>query len=177
MGAGAIVAIVLGSIFGLFLLLVVIVAVTGDDTKGNAGSDSKRPATAAPTPKGSAAAPTSEAPQEEPAADAPVKVTAKPVAFKPSVLHDGGKYTSVEVTITNTGTETISTNPLWFSITDTSGTKHAAELGEDDNQIDLLKLEPGEKATGVITGKGAFIPKYVTYRVGFSGESVRGNVS
>lgn len=175
LGTGAIVAIVLGSIFGVFLLLVVIVAAVGDDPKQGTGADSKRPTTAAPAPKSSATPTRDHLPT--PAAGAPVKISATRVAFKPSVLHDGGTYTSVEVTITNLGDESISTNPLWFTITDTDGTKHAAELGADKNQMDLLELAPGEKATGVITGKGAFTPKYVTYSEGFSGESVRGNVS
>ncbi|MFE5912074.1 DUF4352 domain-containing protein [Streptomyces wedmorensis] len=172
MGAGAIVAIVLGSIFGLFLLLVIIAALVGDDPKASSGTDSKRPTTAAPAPKSEAP----EAPKEEPAADAPVKITAVKTTFKPSVLHDGGAYTSVEVTITNTGDETVNTNPLYFTITDSTGAKHAAELGMDKDQMDLLKLAPGEKATGVITGKGKFDPEYVTFVEGLLGEGTRGAV-
>ncbi|MGW0034691.1 DUF4352 domain-containing protein [Streptomyces sp. NPDC003314] len=170
MGAGAIIAIVLGSIVALILLVVILGAAVGDNPESKAPA---RPA--APTP---APTKTTTAPTEEPAADAPVKVTARTTEFTPSVLHDGGPYTSVEVTITNVSSDkTISTNPLNFTITDTSGAKHAAELGMDKNQMDLLKLGKGEKATGIITGKGKFTPAYVTYSDGLFSEGVRGSVS
>ncbi|MFB7832021.1 DUF4352 domain-containing protein [Streptomyces sp. NPDC056056] len=170
MGAGAIVAIVLGSIVGVIVLLGIVGAVISDDTKEASSSKPTRTSTAKP------------APAPEPTADAtipdnPVKLYARKTTFKPSVLHDGGKYTSVTVTIQNNGDEPISSNPLYFTITDTTGAKHAAELGADDNQMDVLKLAPGEKATGVITGKGSFIPAYVTYTDGLFGDGVRANVS
>ncbi|MEV4683600.1 DUF4352 domain-containing protein [Streptomyces kurssanovii] len=81
------------------------------------------------------------------------------------------------VTITNNSDEKIDVNPLYFSITATDGSKHNAELGEDENQMDTMDLAPGEKATGVITGKGAFTPMYVTYTDGLFGDDVRGDVS
>ncbi|MGW8365090.1 DUF4352 domain-containing protein [Streptomyces wedmorensis] len=176
MGAGAIVAIVLGSIFGVFLLLVIIAALVGDDPKESSSTDSKRPTTAAPAPTKSAPAPKSEAPAEEPAADTPVKVTAVKTTFKPGVLHDGGAFTSVKVTIANNGDEKIDINPLYFTITDTNGSKHTAELGEDEDQMDTVDLAPGENITGVITGEGKFTPAYVTYTEGLFGDGVRGNV-
>jgi hypothetical protein len=40
-----------------------------------------------------------------------------------------------------------------------------------------MDLAPGEKTTGVITGKGAFTPKYVTCTDGLFGDDVRGDVS
>ncbi|MFZ4300300.1 hypothetical protein ACOZE3_20615 [Streptomyces cinereoruber] len=101
--------------------------------------------------------PTSEAPKEEPVEDAPVKVTAKRTELKQSILHDGSSaFTSVTVTVTN------------------SGDKHTAELGIDEDQIDTVKLAPGENVTGAITGKGKFTPKYVTYIDGLFGDGVRG---
>lgn len=175
MGAGAIIAIVLGSIVGLIVLLGIVGALLGEDT--TASSDKEpRTTTAAPAPKKSAAAPKSEAPKEQPADDAPVIVTAAPADFTPSVLHDGGAYTSVTVTITNRGNEPISTNPLYFTVTDADGAKHAAELGMDKHQMDLLKLAKGEKATGIITVKGKITPAYVTFTDGMFGEGVRGPV-
>lgn len=175
MSTGAIIATVLGSVAGGILLLIVLIGLlaNGSDTssKPKTGPTSSAPSKAAP-------APSSEAPvTEEPAAEATVKVTGKKTPFVPSVLHDGGAYTSVEVTITNLGDELVSTNPLHFTITDTEGVKHAVELGVDKNQMDLLKLTRGEKATGVITGKGSFTPAYVTYTDGLFGDGIRGNVT
>lgn len=174
MSTGAIVAIVLGSVFGGLLLIIVIaaIAVSGDTTASdNAGP--KKTGSAAPAPARSSAAQATE----EPAEEAPVKVTAKKVTFKPSILHDGGAYTSVEVTVTNEGDRKVDINPLHFSITDTTGGKHQAELGVDENQIDTLDLQPGEHVTGVITGKGKFTPKYVTMAESIlGGDSVRGDV-
>ncbi|MFF9844628.1 DUF4352 domain-containing protein [Streptomyces sp. NPDC013740] len=171
LGAGAIVAIVLGSIFGLLVILGVVGALVSSGSDDKAGSKPTR--SAAPAPAKSSTAP----PAEEPAEKAPVTVTAKKAAFAPSVLHDGGAYTSVTVTITNVSADKpISTNPLYFTITDTDGTKHQAELGQDENQMDLMKLAAGEKATGVITAKGKFTPAYVTYTDGLFGEGVRGDV-
>ncbi|MEU6168077.1 DUF4352 domain-containing protein [Streptomyces tanashiensis] len=171
-------AIVLGSVVGLIVLLGMIGLAIGDDTAGSSSADksksnppSSAPPKAAPKPERA-----SEQPKEEPADDAPVNITATKAEFTPSILHDGGAYTSVEVTITNRGDEVISTNPLYFTITDSTGAKHTAELGMDKNQMDLLKLAKGEKATGIITGKGKFTAAYVTFTEGLFGEGVRGNV-
>ncbi|MFF5790238.1 DUF4352 domain-containing protein [Streptomyces sp. NPDC012693] len=180
LGAGAIVAIVLGSLVGVIVLLGIVGALMGDDTSGEASGGKAPSKSAAPAPDKSAApkseAPKSEAPKEEPADDAPVTLTAAKAKFTPSVLHDGGAYTSVTVTITNRGDETISTNPLYFTITDTTGAKHAAELGMEKHQMDLLKLAKGEKATGIITVKGKISPAYVTFTEGMFGDGIRGDV-
>ncbi|MGW8762356.1 DUF4352 domain-containing protein [Streptomyces sp. NPDC055815] len=170
MGAGAIVAIVLGSIVGVIILLGIIGAAMSDNTTASSDDAPTRTATTAPAPKQSAA------PKEKPADDAPITLTAAPAKFTPSVLHDGGAYTSVTVTITNRGDETISTNPLYFTVTDSTGAKHAAELGMDKHQMDLLKLAKGEKATGIITVKGKITPAYVTFTEGMFGDGVRGDV-
>ncbi|WP_241563246.1 hypothetical protein [Streptomyces sp. E1N211] len=68
-------------------------------------------------------------------------------------------------------------NPLYFTITDTDGTKHTVELGVDEEQIDTVDLAPGENISGTVTGKGTFTPKYVTYTDGLLGDPVRVNVS
>lgn len=173
MSTGAIVAIVLGSVFGGLLLIIVIaaIAVSGDTTASDSAGP-KKTGSAAPAPARSSDAPVTE----EPAEKAPVTVTAKKTTFAPSVLHNGGAYTSVTVTVKNQGDTEISVNPLYFTITDTDGSKHTTELGMDENQISTVELAPGEKVTGSITGKGKFTPAYVTYTDGLFGEGVRGNV-
>ncbi|MEU0397728.1 DUF4352 domain-containing protein [Streptomyces sp. NPDC006208] len=180
MPTGAIVAIVLGSVFG-FVLLLGIIGVALDDTPS--GADGKGSDTSAVAPEKRPAEKSDARPAEKkddsPAESksAPVKITAVKTTFAPSVLHSGGKYTSVRVKITNDSDQEISVNPLYFGITDTGGTKHSAELGVDENQIDTVKLAPGENVSGVITGKGSFTPKYVTYTDGLFGDDVRANVS
>ncbi|MGA5869979.1 DUF4352 domain-containing protein [Streptomyces cinereoruber] len=184
MGTGAIIGIVVGGLFGLFILIGILGAALGGG-ESDKGSDTAPSASAAPEKSSEAApqkskapAPTSEAPKKEPVEDAPVKVTAKRTEFKPSILHDGSSaFTSVTVTVTNSGDKEIDINPLYFTITDTSGGKHTAELGVDEDQIDTVKLAPGENVTGTITGKGKFTPKYVTYVDGLFGDGVRGDVS
>jgi cytoskeletal protein RodZ len=173
LGAGAIVAIVLGSIVGLLLIVGIIGALAdGGSTDNKATPKHTRSAAPAPAPAKSSDAP----PAEEPAEKAPVTVTAKKTTFAPSVLHSGGAYTSVTVTISNQGDTEISVNPLYVTITDTDGSKHTAVLGMDENQIATVKLVPGEKVTGSITGKGKFTPAYVTYTDGLFGDGVRGAV-
>lgn len=169
LGAGAIVAITLGSIVGAIVLLGIIGALVSDSSTG------KKDVTAVRSSKPDAK------PSEQPApakpAETPVQVTAKTAKFSPSVLHDGGAYTSVLVTVTNRGAEPIDINPLYFTITDTSGSKHTAELGVEERQIATVDLAPGENITGAITGKGKFTPAYVTYTDGLMGDGVRGDVS
>lgn len=169
MSAGAIVAIVFGSLFGLLVLLIILGTIVGGDDS----SDSKTTTPTSQTPADRA--PAEEAP--EPADEAPVKVTAEEATFVPGVLHDGGEYTSVTVTVVNNSDEDININPLYFAITDTDGTKHTSELGVDKGQMDTVDLAPGENITGTVTGKGDFTPKYVTYTDGLFGEGVRANVS
>ncbi|MEV5167282.1 DUF4352 domain-containing protein [Streptomyces werraensis] len=107
----------------------------------------------------------------------PVKLTAEPAEFSKSILADGSDYTSVRVTVVNDGDDEVSVNPLYFTITDTDGTKHTVELGVDEEQIDTVDLAPGENISGTVTGKGTFTPKYVTYTDGLLGDPVRVNVS
>ncbi|MFF8290438.1 DUF4352 domain-containing protein [Streptomyces sp. NPDC016309] len=163
LSAGAIVAITLGSVVAVLVVLGLLVGDTDTDT-GRRDPVAVRP----PAPDGKAST--------RPAA-APVTVTAKKTTFTPSVLHRGGAYTSVLVTVTNRGQKTIGINPLYFTITDTGGGKHESELGVEEQQIGTVDLAPGEKVTGAVTGAGAFTPAYVTYTDGLIGDGVRGDVS
>jgi hypothetical protein len=179
MPAWGIVLITLG---GIFVFVVFIGVLVGGDDSGNqtrkptiAEAPRKEPAKKEPVAKGDGKA--DAKPADKPAEPAPVQIAAKKTAFRPGILHDGGDFTSVQVTITNNSDKKIDVNPLYFSITDTDGFKRNAELAEDENQMDVMDLAPGEKTTGVITGKGAFTPKYVTYTDGLFGDDVRGNVS
>ncbi|MDI1464160.1 DUF4352 domain-containing protein [Catellatospora sp. KI3] len=92
-----------------------------------------------------------------------VVLTAQTTDFEPSVLYNGGDFTSVEVTVKNNGPDNVSVNPLSFTITASDGAKHSTELGEDANQIDTLTLAAGEHVTGAITAEGKFKPARVTF--------------
>ncbi|MFJ8861534.1 DUF4352 domain-containing protein [Streptomyces sp. NPDC102451] len=156
-------------IVGLFVLIAIIAAVASGGDDNDSASTTKPAATQGSTKQ--------DQPKEEPAKKEPVTVTAKKTDFKKSILAQGDDYTSVKVTITNNSKDDIDVNPLYVTITDTDGSKHTAELGVDENQLDTVNLAPGENVTGTITGKGAFDAKYVTYTDGLIGDSVRGDVS
>ncbi|MFG2334304.1 DUF4352 domain-containing protein [Streptomyces sp. NPDC048604] len=160
----------------LGLLRVIVIALFTYDG-GTSDDKAHRPAptSAAEQP---AAKPSAKAPaKEEPASDSPVKVTATKTKFAKSILAGDEAYTSVKVTITNNGDETVDVNPLYFTITDTNGTKRTHELAADENQLDAVKLAPGENVSGVVTGKGAFTADYVTFTPGLFGDPVRVKVS
>ncbi|MFF2536947.1 DUF4352 domain-containing protein [Streptomyces cyaneofuscatus] len=159
-------------IVGLFVLVGIVAVAAGGDE-----DSTKPPAAAVDAKPGKAEDAKVDAPREEPAKKAPVTVTAKTVDFKKSILAQGEDYTSVQVTITNNSKNDLDINPLYVTITDTNGSKHTAELGVDEDQLDTVSLAPGENVTGTITGKGKFDAKYVTYTDGLIGDSVRGNVS
>jgi hypothetical protein len=158
--------------------VIVILGVIGSAVGGGSGSDTGSSVTAASTPTSGSKA-EQPAKEEQPAAaeDTPVKVTAKTTAFTKSILADGSSYTSVLVTVKNDSGEAVDVNPLYFSITDTNGTKHAAELAVDEGQIDTVNLAPGENISGTITGKGRFTAKVVTFTDGLLGDPMRVNVS
>lgn len=179
---GKIVGIGCAGVFALFVIIGVIgAAVGGGSDDSSKGSTVSADATTQDTGTGDDKAAEAEAEKEEPAEEAapesPVRVTAKETVFTKSILADGSDYTSVLVTITNNGDEQVDVNPLYFTITDSKGTKHTAELAADENQIDTVDLAPGENVSGTITGKGKFTAKYVTYTDGLFGESVRADVS
>ncbi|MFB6982955.1 DUF4352 domain-containing protein [Streptomyces scopuliridis] len=180
-GAGKIVGLSCLGVVGVFVIIGVIASLFGGTNEGSAsGSNPAVTQDAAESGESEGAkaddAKADEA-KEEPAKDAPVIVTAKKVGFKKSILADGSDYTSVQITIANGGDKDLDVNPLYFTITDTDGGKHTAELGTDEDQIDTVELAPGENITGTVTGKGTFTPKYVTYTEGLFGDGVRGNVS
>ncbi|THA82750.1 DUF4352 domain-containing protein [Streptomyces sp. A0592] len=161
-------------IVGLFVLLAIVGALIGDSGDSKADSKPTPPAAAAPS---SAPAKAPESKPAEPEKKAAVEVVAKPTEFTKTILAQGDGYTSVSVTVTNNSSKPINVNPLYFAITDTNGSKHTAELGVDKNQIDTVELAPGENVTGVITGKGSWTAKTVTYTDGLIGKSVRADVS
>ncbi|MEU0739149.1 DUF4352 domain-containing protein [Streptomyces sp. NPDC006134] len=156
---------------GLLALFVIIGVVAGGGDSGDNGGKDKTAAAADGKEK------SDPQPAEEVRAQGPVKVTAKKTAFAQTILADGTDYTSVLVTVANNGGEQVDVNPLYFTITDTDGTKHTAELAVDENQIDTVKLASGENVSGAVTGKGTFTPKYVTFTDGLFGDPVRVDVS
>jgi cytoskeletal protein RodZ len=176
--AGKIVGFGCLGIIGIFVLIGIVGAIASDSDSDTSGKGTSVTAEATPeAEKDDAAAPEKDEPAEEPAPEAPVKVTAKKTAFAPSILADGSNYTSVRLTITNNSDETISVNPLYFAITDSKGTKHTAELGMDEGQIDTVELAPGENVSGTVTGKGKFTAEYVTYTDSWFGDPIRADVS
>lgn len=175
MNGWAITGITLGGVFAFLVILGI--AVGGGDETSDKPTETSAAVPEKPAAKAPDAKPADKPAAKKPAPEAPVKVTAKKAKFAPSVLHDGGAYTSVKVTITNSSDKKININPLYFAITAADGSKHTAELGVDENQMDTVDLAPGENITGTITGKGSFSAKYVTYTDGLFGEGIRGNVS
>ena len=170
---GKIIGFVCLGVFGVFVLLAMVGSLLGDGDTSKAKAPATAPAASASQP---AKAPESKAPAT-PEAKAAVAIVAKKTEFKKGVIADGSDYTSVSVTVTNNSSKPISVNPLYFSITDTNGTKHVAELAVDEDQIDTVDLAPGENITGAITGKGTFTPKSVTYTDGLIGKATRVDVS
>lgn len=168
--AGKIVGFGCLGIIGLFVLIGIIAAVAGGSS-----DDGAKDASPATVQKDDSKPEQKE--KEAPAVETDVKLSAKATEFVPGVLHNGGDFTSVEVTIENATKGNIDVNPLYFSVTDTNGTKHNADaLGQSENQIDTLKLAPGENVTGVITAEGKFKAKSVTYTDGLIGESYKADV-
>ncbi|WP_427763314.1 DUF4352 domain-containing protein [Streptomyces sp. DSM 41931] len=160
-------------ILGLVVVIAALSASGGDsDDGGNTAADSS--ATASASAGAEEDGPKKKEPEQ---GGGPVKLTAERAEFSKSILADGSDYTSVRVTVVNDGDDDVSVNPLYFTITDTDGTKHTVELGADEQQIDTVDLAPGENISGTVTGKGTFTPKYVTYTDGLLGDPVRVNVS
>jgi hypothetical protein len=150
----------------LFLLLLggCMAALSGDDLDGGA----PQPAATQEEAGGGTAReePAEETAAEEPAAEEQdVVLTAEATEFTPSILHDGGDFTSVYVTVENNSDENVDVNPLYFALVADDGTKHdtSGGLGEDENQIDTLTLSPGQRAEGVVTAEGAFTPASVEF--------------
>ncbi|MGW5507178.1 DUF4352 domain-containing protein [Streptomyces albogriseolus] len=160
-------------VLGLVVVIAALSASGGDsDDGGSTAADSSATASASAGAKEDG--PKEKEPEQ---GGGPVKLTAERAEFSKGILADGSDYTSVRVTVVNDGDDDVSVNPLYFTITDTHGTKHTVELGADEQQIDTVDLAPGENISGTVTGKGTFTPKYVTYTDGLLGDPVRVNVS
>lgn len=139
---------------------------------GKAVSDAASSAPSVSVPN----APAAKAPKGNAPASA-VKLSATTTKFTPSILHNGGAFTSVKVTVTNNSKDNVDVNLLYFAVTDTHGTKHTTDaLGEDKNQIDTVTLSPGENVTGVVTAQGTFTPKTITYTNDLIGDSYTADV-
>ncbi|WP_437085829.1 DUF4352 domain-containing protein [Streptomyces sp. enrichment culture] len=162
-------------VVGMLVLIGIAGAVVGGGASTDPSTEAAKPPAVAPSEPAQVpeAAPSSAAPEKK----AAVTVVAKQAAYKKSIIAPDGDYTSVSVTVTNNSSKPIGVNPLYFTITDTSGGKHVAELAADEDQIATVELAPGENVTGTVTGKGAFTPKTVTYTDGLIGKSVRADVS
>ncbi|MEU6816881.1 hypothetical protein [Streptomyces sp. NPDC046860] len=173
-GAGKIIGLGCLGVIGLFVLIGIIAAVAGGGSGDDKGSASAKPAAGATK---SAGGDEGDGGAEPAAPAGPVRITAKAAPFKKTVLADGDAYTSVSLTIAATGKDQVDVNPLYCSITDTTGSKHTPELAVDEDQLDAVKLAKGEKITGTITGKGKFTPKYVSCTDGLIGDPVRADVS
>ena len=106
--------------------------------------------------------------------DSEILLEAEATEFAPSILNDGGDYTSVLITVTNESDENVSVNPLYFYIVDTDGTKHdtISGLGEDENQIDTVTLSPGQNASGTVTAEGALEAESVEFEEDLFGEAI-----
>lgn len=160
-------------IIGLFIVIGIIFSVAGGGDSKDEGSKSSSSVSDTKKDDSKPEDKAKDKPKEKP----PVEISGTSTAFTPSVLHNGGDFTSIKVTVKNNTDENIDVNPLYFSITDTKGSKHNTDaLGEDKNQIDVVKLAPGENVTGVITAEGKFDAKTVTYTDGLIGTSYKGDV-
>lgn len=110
----------------------------------------------------------------------PIKLVAKRATAKKSVLSEGGALSCVKVTVTNQqAKKPLEVNPLYFSITDTKGVKHTLDdaMGEYEGAIDATTLAAGEKAVGLICGKGHFVPKVIAMTNPLFSEAARAEVA
>ncbi|MEU5251106.1 DUF4352 domain-containing protein [Streptomyces longwoodensis] len=170
---GKVIGLGCAGVIGLVVLIGVIAVAGGGD-----GDKDDRTTSSAPATVPDAGRTADDLPEPDDAkAESSVTLKARKTSFSKSILASDAAYTSVLVTLTNNGDEPLDVNPLFFSITDTDGTKHTHELAVDEQQIDTVTLAPGENISGTVTGKATFTPKYVTFTNGFLGDSYRANVS
>jgi hypothetical protein len=80
---------------------------------------------------------------------------------------------------TNQTRKNLEVNPLYFSLTDTGGTKHESStaLGDYEWQIDTTTLAPREKGTGMVCAKRKFTPKVVAMTNTLFTEAARAEIS
>ncbi|MBN3931699.1 DUF4352 domain-containing protein [Streptomyces verrucosisporus] len=167
-GAGKIIGFGCLGVIALFVVIGVIGAALG---AGGDESAEKPAASAAPKEPGGG-----EKKDKGEEAPAPIRVTAEAADFRPTILADGGEYTSVLVAVVNNGAEKVGVNPLYFEVTAADGSKYDVELAADERQIDTVELAEGEKATGTVTVKGKIEPRTVTFTDGLFGDSIRADV-
>lgn len=141
-----------------FLMGGCMAALSGGSDDTGAAQDSSAQDSAESIDEGAEAEEVAEEEEE-------VVMTAEATDFEPSVLHDGGDYTSVFVTIENNGDDAIEVNPLYFAIVADDGTKKdtTSSLGMSESQIDTVTLNPGQRAEGVVTAEGDFTPASVEF--------------
>ncbi|MDE3723626.1 DUF4352 domain-containing protein [Nocardiopsis sp. N85] len=84
------------------------------------------------------------------------ELTADRTDFEPGPFYLAGDYTSVEVSVTNVGDDSLDVNPLYFSVIDVSGIPHdtAEAIGMDGRELDAVTLVPGQSTSGVVTVEG-----------------------
>ncbi|WP_236567763.1 MULTISPECIES: DUF4352 domain-containing protein [unclassified Nocardiopsis] len=116
---------------------------------------------------GSAAREEGSAPLPETQAE----VTAAATEFEPGPLYEEGDFTSVAVSVTNTGREDVDVNPLYFRVVDTEGVEHSTSeaIGMDANEIGARSLAPGQSLSGVVTVEGEVRARTVVFEPAYSG--------
>lgn len=99
------------------------------------------------------------------------EVTAASTEFEPSSLYVDGDYTSVEVSVTNAGGDSLDVNPLYFTVVDTEGAEHSPNdaIAMDANELGVQTLDPGQSASGAITVEGEVEPERVVFEPFFTG--------
>ncbi|WAE71498.1 DUF4352 domain-containing protein [Streptomonospora nanhaiensis] len=99
------------------------------------------------------------------------EVTAGETDFEPSPLYAEGVYTSVAVSVTNSGEEQLDVNPLYFSIVDEEGSVHSTSeaIGMDANELGAQTLAPGQTTSGAITVEGRVDAARVVFEPFYSG--------
>ncbi|WP_329254595.1 DUF4352 domain-containing protein [Actinoallomurus sp. NBC_01490] len=104
---------------------------------------------------------------------------AKRAKASKSVLSSGHPLSCVKVMVVNQTKKKLEVNPLYFSLTDTGGTKHDVSdaLGQYEHEIGTTTLAPREKATGLVCGEGRFTPKVVAMTNPLFSEAARAEVA
>ncbi|WP_017569634.1 DUF4352 domain-containing protein [Nocardiopsis halotolerans] len=113
------------------------------------------------------------APETEEAAGPRIELTASETGFVPGPLYTDGEFTSVDVSVTNTGREDVEVNPLYFRVVDAQGTEHSTTqaIGMDANELGARTLESGQSVSGAITVAGDVDAETVVFEP-FFGEPV-----